>query len=58
MKTACNSDVSDEKIFTTYKGKKIYFCEQECLDEFLDDPEEFLRSDHFLLEFEILEDMQ
>lgn len=53
-KTACGSPIEHE-ISTKYKGKVIYFCEQECLEEFLENPEKFLQSDHFLIDFDLLE---
>ncbi len=53
--TACNHDAEGD-IFTTYNGKKIYFCEEECKEEFEDDPEKFINSDHFRITLEILED--
>ena len=53
----CDTDHHDgEWISTAYKGKIIYFCADSCKQEFLDDPESFLKSDHFLLDFEVLTD--
>ncbi|GAH95635.1 unnamed protein product, partial [marine sediment metagenome] len=34
----------------------LYFCDTPCLKEFSKDPERFLSSTHFRLEFEDLED--
>lgn len=32
----------DKTIFTEYRGKKVYFCCQDCMDEFKVDPEKYL----------------
>ncbi len=55
LKTACGSPINTIK--TEYLGKIIYFCEEDCLDEFLDDPKKFIESDHFLITFDVLEDV-
>ncbi len=55
-KTACGSDIQDKDIFTMYKGVKIYFCEKECLDEFNDNPTEFINSDHMRIKLPIIKE--
>ena len=42
--TTCpvKDDPIDEAIFTEYQGKKVYFCCQECMDDFKADPEKYL----------------
>ena len=32
----------DKKIFTEYKGKKVYFCCPECIDKFKAEPEKYI----------------
>ena len=32
----------NKDIYTEYKGKKVYFCCQECLDKFKAEPEKYL----------------
>ena len=54
-KTACGSPLTNKSVSTVFNGKKLYFCEKECLDEFNMDPEAFLKSDHFLIKWENLE---
>ncbi|MFW9852273.1 MAG: YHS domain-containing protein [Candidatus Thorarchaeota archaeon] len=44
-------------IKTEYKGKKLYFCQRNCLNEFKHDPETFLASSHFKLNFDELDDV-
>jgi YHS domain-containing protein len=34
--------VIDKKIYTEYKGKKVYFCCKECLEKFKAEPEKYL----------------
>lgn len=54
----CDKDHHEGKFISTpYKGKRIYFCAQDCKEEFLEDPENFLQSDHFILNFDLLEDV-
>jgi YHS domain-containing protein len=33
----------NEKVFTDYQGKRIYFCCAACIDEFKKDPEKYLK---------------
>jgi YHS domain-containing protein len=33
----------NEKVFTDYQGKRIYFCCAGCIDEFKKDPEKYLK---------------
>ena len=33
----------NEKVFTDYQGKRIYFCCSGCIDEFKKDPEKYLK---------------
>lgn len=33
----------DEKIFTDYQGKRVYFCCSGCLEEFKKDPDKYLK---------------
>ena len=54
IKTACGSEIVDKEIFVTYDNKIIYFCEEECRVEFLENPKKFLDSDHFLIDFDLL----
>ena len=55
-KTCCGSHLPKNIIKTEYKGKKLYFCQRDCLNEFMRDPEAFLASSHFKLNFEDLAD--
>jgi len=48
----------EEKVSVEYKNKIIYFCTEDCLDEFNDDPEQFLDSSHFELDFDMLDDAE
>ncbi len=32
----------DKNIWTDYKGKRVYFCTQDCKEEFLKNPEKYL----------------
>lgn len=52
--TVCNSELTETSVSTIFEGRKISFCEQECLDEFNLDQDKFLNSDHFLIDFDIL----
>ena len=54
--TCCIADLPNSKFSTVHKGKKLYFCDKSCLKEFKKNPERFLSSTHFRLEFEELED--
>ncbi|MCG3224911.1 MAG: YHS domain-containing protein [Candidatus Heimdallarchaeota archaeon] len=54
--TCCVADLPNKEVSATYKGKKLYFCDKPCLKEFKKDPERFLSSTHFRLEFKNLED--
>ena len=52
----CDTDHNNGKYITeNFEGKKIYFCTEDCKFEFIEDPLQFLNSDHFVLEFENLE---
>lgn len=53
---ACQSCVNrrDFVILEIYRGKELIFCQEECAVEFKEDPEKFLKSDHFKLTFEDL----
>ena len=53
---ACQSCVNrrDYVIHEIYKGKELVFCQDECLVEFKEDPEKFIKSDHFKVNFEDL----
>ncbi|MBY9000630.1 MAG: YHS domain-containing protein [Candidatus Heimdallarchaeota archaeon] len=53
--TCCGADNPYNEVSTIYKDKKLYFCDKSCLKEFKKDPERFLASTHFRLEFEDLE---
>jgi YHS domain-containing protein len=55
VKTACGTALTEETVSTIYENKVIYFCEKECLKEFNESPHKFLESDHFLINFELLE---
>ena len=50
IKTACGSEVVTEEISSNHNGKVIYFCETECLREFSENPDKFIKSDHYKLE--------
>jgi len=56
LKTCCGGDLPAKEVTTSYKGKKLYFCDTPCLDLFIKNPERFLASTHFRLNFEELED--
>ncbi|OLS26164.1 MAG: hypothetical protein HeimC2_16560 [Candidatus Heimdallarchaeota archaeon LC_2] len=53
----CQSCVNrrEEQFIEIYKGKKMIFCNNECIVEFKTDPEKFLKSDHFKIKFSDLE---
>ncbi|MHA2030014.1 MAG: hypothetical protein ACW99A_09295 [Candidatus Kariarchaeaceae archaeon] len=55
---ACQSCVNrrDFVLFEIYRGKEMVFCQEECVTEFKEDPEKFVKSDHFKVAFEDLED--
>ncbi|MHA2250797.1 MAG: hypothetical protein ACXAD7_10555 [Candidatus Kariarchaeaceae archaeon] len=53
--TACGSDVKKFEISEIFEGRKVYFCEEECLTEFIENPERFLKSDHFRITFPLLD---
>jgi YHS domain-containing protein len=36
----------DPKIYTDYKGERIYFCCTGCLEEFKKDPEKYMKKLH------------
>lgn len=55
-KTCCGSHLPKHIIKTEYKGKKLYFCQRNCLNEFKHNPESFLASSHFKLNFDELDD--
>ena len=55
-KTCCGSHLPRNIIKTTYKSKTVYFCQRACLVEFKRDPEAFLKSNHFKLNFDDLDD--
>ena len=55
QKTVCGSEITDKSVSTLFNGYELYFCENECLEEFNIDPKLFINSDHFLLELEILQ---
>ena len=52
-RTACGSKEIDKKLAVDYKGVKIFFCEQSCVDEFNADPEKFIASDHMRIKLPI-----
>ena len=58
--SACGCDTDHHGgvwISAEYKQKRIYFCAETCKTEFLEDPEVFIDSSHFELEFDMLEDV-
>lgn len=38
----CEMKLEDKKIFTDYKGRRIYVCSDHCLKEFKKDPAKYL----------------
>jgi YHS domain-containing protein len=36
-----SGDEVDPAVSTTYKGKKVYFCCKDCIDDFLKEPEKY-----------------
>ncbi len=56
LKTCCGGDLPTKEVKTTYNGKRLYFCDTACLNLFIKNPERFLASTHFRLNFEELED--
>jgi len=56
IKTCCGAHLPSNIVKTTFKGKSLYFCQKDCLIEFKQDPEAFLASSHFKLNFEELDD--
>lgn len=57
-RTACESVVEDKKLSIEYNGVKLYFCEKECIEEFQENPQKFLHSDHFKLDLTMLHEKQ
>ncbi|NPD88713.1 MAG: YHS domain-containing protein [Asgard group archaeon] len=55
-KTCCGAHLPKNIVKTAYKGKTLYFCQRDCLIEFVHNPEVFLASNHFKLDFEELDD--
>ena len=55
--TCCAADRPNSEVSTIHRGKKLYFCDKSCLKEFKKNPERFLSSTHFRLEFDELEDV-
>jgi YHS domain-containing protein len=57
---ACQSCVNRREfvILEIYRGKELIFCQEECVSEFKEDPEKFIKSDHFKLSFEELPESQ
>jgi len=55
-KTCCGASHQGNTNMKVYRNKKFYFCKKTCLEEFLVDPEAFITSDHFLINFDELED--
>ena len=55
-KTCCGAHLPTNIVKTTYKDKTLYFCQRDCLIEFMQDSEIFLASSHFKLNFEELDD--
>lgn len=37
-----SGDEVDPLVSTTYHGKKVYFCCQDCIDDFLKNPEKYM----------------
>jgi len=56
LKTCCGSDLPVREVSTIYKNKKFYFCDTPCLELFEKDPEKFMSTTHFRLNFDNLED--
>lgn len=56
---ACRSCVNKKpnKIFVEYKGKLIYFCNEDCKEEFYQDTDLFFK-EHFKIKFEDLDDIK
>lgn len=54
----CQSCVNrrEEQIIEIYKDKKLVFCNHDCVIEFKQDPQKFLKSDHFKVKFDDLDD--
>ncbi|GAB4116319.1 MAG: hypothetical protein Kow00103_11870 [Candidatus Caldatribacteriota bacterium] len=40
----CGEDVKKEKYVTEYDGVEYYFCSAECLEEFENNPEEYVET--------------
>ena len=57
LKTCCGGDLPAKKVTTDHNGKKLYFCDTACLNLFEKNPERFLSSTHFRLNFDDLEDV-
>ncbi|MCY3412634.1 MAG: hypothetical protein INQ03_13435 [Candidatus Heimdallarchaeota archaeon] len=52
--TACGTEIKDKSIFVIFRGLKIYLCEQECIEEFQENPDKFITSDHLKITLPIL----
>jgi YHS domain-containing protein len=55
-RTCCGATHQGNTNSKVYRNKRFYFCKKTCLEEFLIDPEAFIASDHFLIDFNDLED--
>ena len=51
----CGSEITEKSVSKIYEDNELYFCENECLEEFNTDPTAFINSDHFLIDLEILQ---
>ena len=49
---------NNPKIHSIYKDRVIYFCNVDCKDEFDNDPQIFLVSDHFKQKLDDLEQIE
>lgn len=56
----CQSCVNnkEELIFSIYNGKVVYFCNEDCKEEFDEDPAGFIESDHFRITLDQLDDLK
>lgn len=55
QKTVCGSELTENSVPTLFEDNELYFCENECLEEFNTNPRKFINSDHFLIELKIMQ---
>ncbi|MHA2502364.1 MAG: hypothetical protein ACXAE3_05830 [Candidatus Kariarchaeaceae archaeon] len=52
--TSC-VNLKEPRFHAVYNDRLVYFCSRSCVKEYNEDPEAFINSDHFKIEFDILD---